>query len=147
VTRLVRWTKPDGELGRKMGERMRQEQLEVARRQLARKAQLQQAEAAGERDAQAKRAAEGQVRSKVAGWARGKGVVALLRTAGLVLPPGRAAIDLGAEPSGAEVRKAYLRAARALHPDRLAADVGVEERLLCTAVFAALTDAFAEFNR
>ena len=53
-------------------------------------------------------------------------------------------MDLGRTPDERAVRKAYHRAARKCHPDKLPA--GAEDRALSAYVFSALTDAHAAYR-
>ena len=77
-----------------------------------------------------------------------KGLRALLATLGEIWPEAAGQVDATLTDrrahDDAAVRKAYLRAVRMVHPDKLSGVEEVERRVLAQKIFALLSEKFSE---
>lgn len=56
-------------------------------------------------------------------------------------------LQLTAQSPPVEIKKAYLRAARLIHPDKFTSDMVLEERLLAEEVFVVLTESYNAYKQ
>jgi hypothetical protein len=144
VTRAVRWEKPTGAVARAMEERIQREAAESRRRQAARQEKERAARAEQEAADEERAVLGAEADAAVREWSSGKSLAVLLSslpTLGLVAFAGpfkpldvdKASTDRG------RLRKAYLMAARRLHPDKLPTELPLRDRLAAQKVFAVLS--------
>lgn len=174
VTREVRWERPAEALAAKMEQRVREVRLRpscrclcpapharracadrfarpqttarVAARQAQRLAEAaaaaQEREAAMRATAEAERALAGTLRA----WVAGKDAALLLQSVHTVVPARVPAPLLPAGPAEpAAVKRAFLRCARACHPDKLVG-ASAEEVTRCRLVFAAVAEQYDRYR-
>lgn len=103
-----------------------------ARRRADMEASASSKAAAAARDESVRRDAE----LKVAAWAAGRSLPALLADLPAVFPAAPS-LEVAADAAGAELKKAYMKAARALHPDKTAG-LDHDSAMLAHAVFTAI---------
>lgn len=148
ITRATRWQLPTKRMARKLERRLSERQVEVQARQQERVRQLAVEEAKRSEVEQKRDRAQAGIDSRVSRWASGKGIRQMLATLNHILSERRVTDDVaaGALGSSDQVKRAYLKAVRKLHPDKLTG-LPLEQRLEAQAVFAVLSTAHAEFAK
>jgi hypothetical protein len=106
---------------------------ELARKQNERVRELRQAEAKKERDAQDMAGVQRRVDQEVDRWAQAKDLPAMLRTLGHILP-GAPAI----QTDGGGVKKAYMKALRLVHPDKVDPNASAATKAKAQRIFTTL---------
>lgn len=148
VTRAVRWERPEADVARKVEERLKEHSAAVAKRQAERLAALAENEDKAKRDADKRTRVEAEIDSRIRLWSRGKDVVQMLTSLSVILR-GREvpdSITLSASTGLPEdVKKAYMRALRIVHPDKVAT-ASLEDQLEAQKVFTALSDAYKKYT-
>jgi hypothetical protein len=156
VTRAVRWEKPEGCLSEKIEQAAREKEAELKRKQQARKDDMRRAEEEKTAEAAEVARVEAEVQQKVECWSSDRPIAALLASLSRILPTciivarGQnlhqqplLAPEMCMSATQSEIKKAYLKALRLVHPDKVAGQgVSVEHKLLCRFVFIKLTDAY-----
>eukprot|EP01043_Picozoa_sp_COSAG02_P070660 COSAG02_NODE_12605_length_1520_cov_1.753695_1_plen_436_part_10 len=98
-----------------------------------------------------RRAVEGDIASAIKSWRVGKGIVAQLVTLSQVWPAAAAGGSLGdtltaeAISSDVAVKKAYFKAVRLVHPDKLDANASAEETVKAGILFEGLREAWEAY--
>ena len=164
VTRAVRWTKPEGDVARRMEERISKAEEEKKQRQRARLEALAEAEASKKAEQEAMDVAQSRVGPAVEKWAAAAGVVKkvkrgmaapkyakvlrlLLTTLHTVDHINVAEIKLDANASGGALKKSYFKVVRVVHPDKVPSSATPEERLAAQRVFAVLAATYESFKQ
>jgi hypothetical protein len=156
VTRAVRWNKPEGHVSEKIEQSIKDKEADLKRKQQARKADMQRAEEEKAVEAEEVARVEAEVQQKVERWSAERPIAALLASLPRILPDSITtargknlhqqpllAPEMCMSASQSEIKKAYLKALRLVHPDKVTGlGVSVEHRLLCRFVFIKLTDAY-----
>lgn len=177
VTRETRWEKPDEETTARMQSRLEQQSAGASARAAARLAEMAEAEADAALREEVRGVVAAQVDAAVAAWhaaagwpgrAKGMSAPALGRALALLLRqlhtlphlqqvPGQGAGEAypfvsalkgdGSDAAGA-LNKAYLRAVRVVHPDKLPTgdNVTVQQRLMSQSVFDTLATVQGAFK-
>jgi hypothetical protein len=159
VTRVSRWDKPDAALAASHAQRLAAQDEEVNIRTAKRKAELADAAAVAEVESQVRQDLQAGIRQTIQKWAKHPSIMNKTKSlAGLLtsvhtivsLVPADAVVKStpltdSSEPS--EVKKAFMRAVRYLHPDKLSrTDVDLHTRTLAEAVFIFLTEEFDKYK-
>lgn len=144
VTRAVRWDKPDLETARRVEARIAGMNDGVQKRL----AELAAEEEAAKRDSARKSAMEGDIETRVRVWARGKNIKAMLSSLDAVLltkevPDSIASLAAAGGPD--DVKKAYMRAVRIVHPDK-SSTAPLEAQVEAHKVFTVLSDAYRKYS-
>lgn len=83
-------------------------------------------------------------------WCKGKedNIRALISSLDMVLWPtlGLKPVNLSQLISASKVKIAYMRAVAKLHPDKVAVDASVVQKMIASAVFMVLNKAFEDFK-
>uniref|UniRef100_A0A7S3GPU5 WW domain-containing protein n=1 Tax=Spumella elongata TaxID=89044 RepID=A0A7S3GPU5_9STRA len=168
VTRVSRWDRPNEEVAAALEARIQQansqvdEAVQRRKEEFKREKQLQE-----DRDAQVAQL-QSKVKKAVDQWVQpanlrggSRDVAQLLCTMHLLVtyipspesvwdctngPPGGTTQVSLATAKPIEVKKAYLKAVRFVHPDKLPDDLSVEMQMLAEAVFIVLTDAYNKYR-
>ena len=147
VTRAVRWERPEPDAARRMEERLRTEDEALRLRQAERLAALASGEEDSRRAAAERSRQEAAIERRLAVWRRGKGIRAMLLTLADATP-GRevpaAIASLAEEGTPDAIKMAYKKAARVVHPDKMAA-ASVAEQVEAHHLFAILASAYREY--
>jgi len=161
VTRVSRWDKPDAALAAAQNERLDEQRREIEERQTRRMAELQVNKAAADAEAVAKQDMQASIRQIIQRWAkhptimnRTRCVADLLATAHTVIsliPPDGIVADAANKPLTdaspvADVKKAFFRAVRFVHPDKIPVSAPLETRALAEGVFVFLTEEFDNYK-
>lgn len=143
VSRAVRWEKPDPEMARKVEARIIGEKLRHKRRHAERVQQINDTADRAKQEEATKDTLREEIESRVASWARGKTIGGMLQSLPQVIAWGEhsSGVELDARSSAAAIKKAYLKAVRVVHPDKVAT-APLQQRLEAQRVFAVLQDAF-----
>ena len=156
VTRMSRWDRPDLAVMEAVDARLQESQQQIdsavhRRRQ----------ERAEEKKQQDERMAtseliQSEVKSKIVSWSslpnRGKSIEELLNTLDTILPECVPRGCLSAGPlvlgssSPSEVKKAYMKAVRLIHPDKLSIEVSLKTKMLAEAAFILVTEVFDAYR-
>ncbi|EQC35011.1 hypothetical protein SDRG_07253 [Saprolegnia diclina VS20] len=155
LTRATRWTKPDKAVLDDIEERLAAQEEATQRRVEERRQWYQENKQQQEKEAAEVDASRHLVTTRVRDWARNKDVVMLLRSLHEVLPPSLLKPSSAACPyqvdgaaTVASVKKAYMKAVRTIHPDKLPkGDFDVKDRFLAQTLFSTLTLAHDEYQR
>ncbi|OQR90776.1 hypothetical protein ACHHYP_05252 [Achlya hypogyna] len=153
LTRATRWTKPDQAVMDDIEGRLAAQEEATQRRVEERRQWYEDNKAQMEREAAEVDSFRHEVTQRVNDWARNKDVVAQLRSLPDVLPdslrksPPVSYQVVGPATVGA-VKKAYMKAVRTLHPDKLPkTDFDVKDRFLAQHLFSTLTMAHEAYQR
>jgi hypothetical protein len=152
VSRLSRWDKPSAEIATKHAERLQEskarEEAEVTRRRNERR----QEEERLARETDTRSALSAGLKKRLDQWRQKgrfgeqtKGVLDLLTTVHDIcefVPPEEAPASGAGPPSNAAIKKAYMRAVRHIHPDKLPASLSLEQRVVAEAVFVVITEEY-----
>ena len=158
---MSRWDKPDAALAAAQNERLEEQQREIEGRQARRMAELQENKAAADAEASAKQDMQASIKQTIQRWAkhptimnRTKCVSDLLATAHTIIsliPPDGIVLDAANKPLTdaspvADVKKAFFRAVRFVHPDKIPSSASLETRTLAEGVFVFLTEEFDKYK-
>eukprot|EP00940_MAST-03C_sp_MAST-3C-sp2_P000767 g767.t1 len=143
-TRAVRWDRPSSDVMRKVEARLQQEQMETEARQEERLRRLREEEERSQKEAECAAALTSKIDRKTEEWAKNKALHVLLRTLPEILPHISASKfpTLNRDAGTSEIKRAYRKALRIVHPDKQKNRV-LEERLLAQRVFSTLVKAQA----
>jgi len=148
LTRASRWDKPKGAMAEAMEQRIIEEERKKEnaireRKKLREEEKRKAREMEEEKDDLSRSTAEA-----VKKWATGKGVHLLLNDLGNIFEGAPVpAAPLTAESSASEVKRAYMKAIRHVHPDKIGANASVQMKLTSQAVFGALNAAHERRKR
>lgn len=148
TTRARRWDKPSGAMAEAMEQRIQdQERQKLAaveeRKRLREEAKKQEQSAATERlDISSKTTEE------VKTWSKNSDIICLLNTLPEIFegaPSPSPPLTLSSTSS--EVKRAYLKAIRSVHPDKIGVNASVEKRVLSQAVFGVINNLYERKKR
>jgi hypothetical protein len=125
-----------------------QEHEAVKQRQAERLADLEAASAEAAKHAALKSRVEAEVDGRVKQWSRGKSIRQMLVSLHVVLTTRTGVPDYSAAASSTnpdELKKAYFKAIRLVHPDKVAPTATLEAQIESQKVFAALSDAYKRY--
>jgi hypothetical protein len=148
LTRASRWEKPEGAMAEAMEQRIMEEERKkeqaIKERKKAREAEKKKLEEIEEEKNDISKMTTAAVKK----WATGKGVHLLLNDLGDIFEGAPVpSAPLTAQSSGAEVKRAYMKAIRHVHPDKIGANASVKMKLTSQAVFGALSSAYERRKR
>jgi hypothetical protein len=109
---------------------------------------LEAASAEAAKHATLKSRVETEVDNRVKHWARGKSIRQMLLSLHVVMTTRSALSDFGASASNTaeELKKAYFKAIRLVHPDKVAPSASLEAQIESQKVFAALSEAYKRYT-
>ncbi len=150
LTRQTRWEKPEGAVAEAMEERIMAEELRkreaVDKRRREREAEREKQEAEKNEKDDLSKSTEAKVRS----WAKEKGVHQMLNDLDDIFegaPTPDLSKQLHVSSTASEMKRAYMKAIRFVHPDKIGADATTGKKLLASAVFAVLNEAYERKKR
>lgn len=147
LTRASRWDKPEGAVADAMEQRIqdqeRQKQAAVEERRRKREVEKQ----AKDEEAKARDNFTHSVGEEVKAWAEGKSIHQLLNELDVVFEGAPTPNLLTANSSASEIKRAYLKAIRFCHPDKIGRDATMKRKLLSQAVFGAVNAAYERRKR
>ena len=162
VTRVSRWDRPDAAFAASHNERIAETIRDTEERAARRKAELHEVKAAAEAEAAAKQELQAATKSAIMKWAkdpkimnRNKSIAEMLATVHTlipsVVPVDGVVADVINSPltdssSVSDIKKAFHRAVRYVHPDKISLQVPLETRVLAEGVFVLLTEEFDKFK-
>jgi hypothetical protein len=150
ITRAVRWDRPDSEAAKRIEERIQEERASVRMRQEERLAELASARDAAKKEAEARSRIESTLDGRLKAWAKGKSARGMLMSlaTGLIAIPKEIPEDistLAATGTVDNIKKAYLKAVRVVHPDKMGS-APLEAQLEAQKAFALLSEAYKKFT-
>lgn len=145
LTRVSRWNKPDSAILETMEERILTQQREMQRRLQTRRRDRQQLMEQKEQEALASVSLGQEVDRIVSTWARNKSIADLLRTIHEIAPTNVTSIELALDCSPSDIKRAYMKIVRLIHPDKLTMHQ-LRDRLLAQALFTVVTGSYNEFR-
>jgi hypothetical protein len=149
VTRAVRWERPSVEVARQMEARVEAEKHAVKVRQAARVKEIADEEERKKRELAVKETLQRRTSLRVDAWSASQDLRSMLSTLPSFLNWARSFPDnlpqVALTGSVSDVKKAYLRCLRVVHPDKMAG-APVEQQVEAQAVFAALQAANTKFQ-
>lgn len=103
-----------------------------------------------EQEQRAQRATELKVRARaqVLGWSKSKPMYLMLKESNTIVPfitVDASTAELSGSSSNGEVKKAYMKIVRQIHPDKLSG-MQLENQILAEEVFTVLAEAFEKFR-
>ena len=121
--------------------RKSQEEFESQQRATARIQRLKSAELEKEKIDLATQRHYSRIEKKVKRWSRGKSLIRLLTTMHTILPSRAPKLSLNLRSTADDVKIAYKKALRTVHPDKLIS-ASMSDRMKAEQVFKALRDAY-----
>jgi hypothetical protein len=148
LTRQTRWEKPEGDMADAMEQRIqdqeRQKQAAIDDRKKQREAEKRKQEEYDSERVDLTRTVYDQVKL----WGHGRGVHSLLNELDKVFPGAPIpATALTINSSASEMKKAYLKAIRCVHPDKIGVDSDMRKKLTSQEVFACVQAAYEKKKR
>lgn len=145
---MSRWERPTKELADKVAERYYASQKAVddavERRRREREEELREQEQRAQRTAELKT----RIRAQVVAWSKSKPMYLMLKECSSIVPfitVDAATGELAGSSSSADVKKAYMKIVRQIHPDKLTG-MELEQQILAEEVFTVLAEAFEKFR-
>jgi hypothetical protein len=132
----------DPQILMKIKRRKSQEEFETQQRASARVQRLKSAELEKEKMEIATQRHHSHIERKVKKWAKGKSLIRMLTTMHIILPSRAPKLTLNLRSTANDVKVAYKKALRAVHPDKLVG-AKISDRMKAEQVFKALRDAYA----
>ncbi len=132
----------DPQIRMKIKRRKSQEEFETQRRASERIQRLKSAELEKEKMEIATQRHYSRIERKVKKWAHGKSLIRILTTMHTILPSRAPKLKLNLRSTADDVKVAYKKALRAVHPDKLVG-ASMSDRMKAEQMFKALRDAYA----